>query len=81
MLSKEDLTASNIIRWFFRNYFVVGVYYSLIYSLPLIYTIILMAPAWMFRIDVAARKKRRDYYALYAAMLVILAVVLGLFMQ
>jgi len=80
-MSKQVLTISNVIRRFFRNYFVVGVYYSLIFSLLLIYTIILMGPAWILRIDVAARKKRLNYYALYATVLIIVSVMLRHFMQ
>jgi len=80
-ISKEDLTASNVTRWFFKNYFVVAVFYSLIYTLLLTYTIILMAPAWICRIDVATRRRRRNYYAVYAAVLIIVSVILRRFTQ
>lgn len=75
-LSKKDLTVSNVVQRFFRNYFVVGIRYSLKFSVVLFYTILLMLPAWIFRINVEAGSRRHKYYTLYAAILIILSVIL-----
>lgn len=75
-ISQEKLTVSNVIRRFLRNYFVVGIYYALRFCLLLGYTILLMLPAWIFRINVETRSRRHNYDRVYGAMLIILSVIL-----
>src|SRR4030042_1300161 len=71
----------NVLKQFVKNYAVVGIYYPVKYGLILLCAVILMLPAWAFKIDVNSQKKRNNYYIWYAVALGIMTVFLTIASQ